>query len=386
MTNAEILFSLLRFEMCETPIDKETKNLITPELLPALYKLSKSHDMVHLVADALDKNGLLPDGTEAKKRFLQQRSMAIYRYEQINYELEEICRVLAEEKIEHIPLKGSVIRQYYPEPWMRTSCDIDLLVRTEKVDKAASLLQEKLHYKNEGKGPHDISLFSESGVHLELHYGTVEEGRAQNANEILSHIWETSEAENDAYRRVLSDEMFYFYHIAHMAKHFENGGCGIRPFLDIWILDEKIEHVKASRDELLKQGGLLTFAENARKLSKVWFLGEAHTELTRELENFILQGGVYGTVENRVAVQQTKKGGKTRYLFKRIFMPYQELKAHYPVIKKHKWLTPVFQIVRLVKFLFKGDKKRSLHEIKENATLGEEKKLRTAELLKKLEL
>ena len=190
MTNAEILFSLLRFEMCETPIDKETKNLITPELLPALYKLSKSHDMVHLVADALDKNGLLPDGTEAKKRFLQQRSMAIYRYEQINYELEEICRVLAEEEIEHIPLKGSVIRQYYPEPWMRTSCDIDLLVRTEKVDKAASLLQEKLHYKNEGKGPHDISLFSESGVHLELHYDTVEEGYAQNANEILSHIWE----------------------------------------------------------------------------------------------------------------------------------------------------------------------------------------------------
>ena len=35
-------------------------------------------------------------------------------------------------QIPFLPLKGSVIRQYYPEPWMRTSCDIDILVDFEK--------------------------------------------------------------------------------------------------------------------------------------------------------------------------------------------------------------------------------------------------------------
>lgn len=29
----------------------------------------------------------------------------------------------------------------------------------------------------------------------------------------------------------MKEEMFYFYHIAHLAKHFEVGGCGIRQII-----------------------------------------------------------------------------------------------------------------------------------------------------------
>ena len=56
----------------------------------------------------------------------------------------------------------------------------------------------------------------------------------------------------------MTDEMFYFYHIAHMAKHFEEGGCGIRPFIDLWTLDniKDVDHDK--RDELLSRGNLNT--------------------------------------------------------------------------------------------------------------------------------
>lgn len=386
MNTAELLFALLRNEIGEIPLDMDIKNCITDEALTALYKLSKAHDVAHLVADALDKNDLFLEELETKKYFLQQRSMSIYRYEQIAYELEEICRVFKEGKIEHIPLKGSVIRKYYPQPWMRTSCDIDILVKTEYVDGAANLLEKKLHYKNKSKGSHDISLFSESGVHLELHYDTVEEGRAQNANEILSHLWETCVSENGTYCYALSAEMFYFYHVAHMAKHFEEGGCGLRPFLDIWILDKKMELDSQKRDGLLKRGGLFTFAKTARALSQVWFSGEAHTEITKELETFVLQGGVYGSVKNKVALQQKKKGGKLGYLRERIFLPYQRLRYWYPVLQKHKWLTPFFQVVRWFRFLFKGNVKAAGREIKQNASLDEETRERAAELLKKLQL
>ena len=47
--------------------------------------------------------------------------IAIYRYEKINYELNRLRSALNEAQIPFIPLKGSVLRQYYPEPWMRTS-------------------------------------------------------------------------------------------------------------------------------------------------------------------------------------------------------------------------------------------------------------------------
>ena len=75
----KIFFALLRFEINGDELCDEVKDLITLEMLPALFKLSKRHDLAHLIGDALDKNGLLPDGTEAKKHFLQERNMAVYR-------------------------------------------------------------------------------------------------------------------------------------------------------------------------------------------------------------------------------------------------------------------------------------------------------------------
>ena len=129
-------FALLCFEINGEELEDELNNLITPEILPALFKLAKRHDLAHLIGDALDKNGLLEEGSEAQKRFLRERNMAVYRYEQIQHEFEQICDVLVKAEIAFIPLKGSVIRPLYPEPWMRTSCDIDILVKEENLSAA----------------------------------------------------------------------------------------------------------------------------------------------------------------------------------------------------------------------------------------------------------
>ena len=102
MNISEILFSLLSNEMADMPLREEIKETINDELLLKLYKLSKSHDLAHLVGDALDKNDLFPVESKVRKSFIQERNMAVYRYEQINYELQEICRVLEENKIKHV--------------------------------------------------------------------------------------------------------------------------------------------------------------------------------------------------------------------------------------------------------------------------------------------
>ena len=120
----KVFFSLLAFEFGKE-LSTDVKNLITQDMLKPLYAISKKHDLAHLLCDALDKNGFLLDGTEACKYFLQERNIAIYRYEQLEYEYEQICNVFEQNKIEFIPLKGCVIRKFYPEPWMRTSCDIE---------------------------------------------------------------------------------------------------------------------------------------------------------------------------------------------------------------------------------------------------------------------
>ena len=85
-----LFFALLRFELNGTPLCEEEKNLITNETLQALYKQAKRHDIGHLIADALDKMGVLLDGSKAKERFLQERNLAVYRYERLQYELDSI--------------------------------------------------------------------------------------------------------------------------------------------------------------------------------------------------------------------------------------------------------------------------------------------------------
>ena len=110
------MMDLIAYEVCDRTVDKSQYEL-TDEELAKLYKLSKSHDLAHLVGDALIKNDLIEDG-EIKAKFQKQMMLAVYRYEKINYELGRLRKVLNEAKIPFIPLKGSVLRKYYPEPGM----------------------------------------------------------------------------------------------------------------------------------------------------------------------------------------------------------------------------------------------------------------------------
>lgn len=379
------MFALIRHVVCGAELNEEDKAGLTLELLPRLYALSKAHDTAHIVAQGLSDLGLLGED-EISQKFQKQQMLAVYRYQKLNYELEQICQTLEDAKIPFIPLKGSVIRQYYPEPWMRTSCDIDVLVHEEELDRAVALFEEK-GYKSDAKNSHDVSLYSAGGIHIELHYETVEEGCAAEANTILSNIWENAVPQTTgSAHMMLTDEIFYFYHIAHMAKHFENGGCGIRPFLDIWILEHHVEHNDTGRIALLEQGGLLAFASAGRQLSSVWFDGAKHNEVTEQMQSYILFGGVYGTLDNRVAVHQNKQGGKIRYIMSRIFMPYDSLKFLYPILNKHKWLTPVMEVRRWFRLLRKGRMKQSLHELNVNKTMSQEQISGTADLLQKLGL
>ena len=87
------------------------------------------------------------------------------------------------------------------------------------------------------------------------------------------------------------------------------------------------------------------------------------------MEDYILRGGVYGNNENRISVQQQKKGGQIRYALTKIFLPYSEIKFHYPILQKHKWLTLFMEVRRWFKLIFCGHAKRTLNELKFNQTI-----------------
>lgn len=363
----QILFALLHSAICETKLTEEERNHYSPDMLSGLLKISSKHDVAHLLAFGLKTNGLL---NETDKKLENEILAAVYRCETQKLVLKELCTALEKAKIPFIPLKGAVLRGYYPEPWMRTSCDIDVLVQYEYLDAATEVFIKDCGYVEGERATHDVAFSSPRGVSVELHFDLVEEGRAKNAIDVLHSVWDNAALhENSEYWYEMTDAYFYFYHIAHMAKHFENGGCGLRPFVDLWILDHMLDADISARDELLSKGGLMKFAEASRALSKVLFEGKAPDELTIKMQNFLLCGGAYGSTDNRVALQQRKKGGTLGYLMSRIFIPYTKLKRYYPILEKHCWLMPVMQIRRWFMLLNPEVRSMAMSEIAVNGKI-----------------
>lgn len=368
----ELFFALIRSAVCDTKLGEAELLSCKEELLPELLAVSKKQDLGHLLVLGLKRNGIIfqSDAINFEKIMMQ----AVVRYEQINYDFNQICQVLEKACIPFIPLKGSVLRKYYPEPWMRTSCDIDILVHKKDLNAAIECLVNTLHYQETGRATHDVSLYSPQKIHVELHFDLVEEGRANNAIKELNKVWDNVElCDGFGSKYEMSDEYFYFYHIAHMAKHFETGGCGVRPFLDLWLLDKIDGASQNNRDELLSSAGLLQFANVSRKLSKVWFSNENMDDLSMQMQSFIFNGGLYGSSDNRVAIQQKRKGGKFGYILSRIFVPQAKLKRYYPILEKHPWLMPVMQVRRWFMLLRPDVARMAKREISSNGNIKKSK-------------
>lgn len=347
-----------------------------------LFKLSKKHDLAHLIGYALKVSENKID-EDIQKAFEQVMNMAAFRYVKISYDLEAMSNALEKAQIRFIPLKGSVIRKYYKEPWLRTSCDIDILISDSDVEKAKKVFAEELNYTYVSEWNYEVSFYTPAKTHIELHHVLNDENKS--IDRVLSAVWDRSAPiPNCSFHYEMSDEMYYFYHIAHMAKHFVNGGCGIRPFIDIWVLNHNCEFERQKRYALLDEAGLLQFAKVAEQLSEVWIGNESHTPLSEQLEQFILSGGTYGTVETRVAVQQAITGGKFSYIMSRIFLPYDQLKLTYPNLETRKWLFPFYQIKRWFRLFGKGKLKKSMQEAKTTSSVTTEEQDQTTRLLREL--
>lgn len=361
---AEFMTQLLKSEIAEEELCCEKKIALTDKFLIDLLVLSRKHQVAHIVASALFNNGYLEKSAQ-KGEFLNEIYTAVYAQEKMNEVFEEISSAFQLNEIPYIPLKGLVIRGLYPQPWMRTSCDIDILVKEKDINRAEKVIMSLGGYKKTGESKHDVIFKSENGIVLELHYKLLGNKKSPLYVKELSRVWEMAEPDPvNKFRFNLSDDIFYYYHIMHMAKHFRIGGCGIRPFIDLWLI-EKTNRDFSGAKRMLEKGNIDIFADNAVKLSRVWFSNEKHSGTTAKMQDFIIEAGSFGSHKTRLIANSQRSGGKLKFIFSRVFVPYSYLKRDYPILEKCPILTPWCEICRLFSFLF-GKKKISKDKYIEN--------------------
>ena len=337
--------------------------------IDSLYKVCRAHLLEALVGTVLKQAGVsLPE------EWSQRISKAVRKNILLDAERGKLLDFMEKSGIWYLPLKGIILKDYYPAVGMRQMADNDILF-DENFSGEVQKFMESQGYRGEniGAGNHDVYK-KEPVMNFELHRTLYDEVNQSASYEYYKDVKKRlilNEGSSCGYH--FSDEDFYVYIISHAYKHYTGGGTGLRTLLDFYVyLNAKEQEMDFSYIEReCAVFGAERFEKQSRALCKKVFgaaesIGlEAFISSLSDDENsmllYYLSSGVYGTVErsidNRInRYREEKSSSKLRYLLSRLFPSVESYKVGYPFFYKHKWLLPIGWLYRLLRAVF--DKKR----------------------------
>ena len=334
----------------------------------ALFSLARRQEMAHLLHAPLTTSRIITTFPEPLQKAITDAFLrAVQRTAQQAREQASITAVLDRIGVSYILLKGAALRDLWPSPWKRTSCDIDILIHPDDATRAADALCGELDYRVKSLGHHDHSLYAPNGVHLELHFSLA---LNMQADAVLARVWEyaTPAAEGSAYR--LDPAFACLYLAAHHAAHLLSGGGGLRPVADIAFLWRATPPDPHRIEALAAEAGLTDFLLADIAVGELLLGGNAPTSTAAALMEWLLAGGIYGDPDRRAAIRRTAKGGRARrrarrrYLRSRLFPSRRALSVAYPVLRRAPVLLPFVWCHRLLRILFGGRLRVTLRRLR----------------------
>lgn len=343
--------------------------------LKQLLIMARKHSVSSMVCMALEKTAVFANADEAtKKQWIDAKNKAIRKNMLLDAERKTILHELETQGIWYMPLKGSILKDWYPKPGMREMADNDILFDASKRKEVKAIFQGRGYtVKEYNKSNHDeyekppIYNFE---MHVELYhkiYDTFNEKYADVKQRLIPDA-------EVPYRLHFTPEDFYVFVIAHAYKHYSSSGTGIRTLADIYIMNQKLggtmnwEYV----DSGLRGLGIFSYECESRELAqKLFGIAELPTEANlseaeQQMLAYYLGASTYGTIENRTLNQMQKlqpDGGaitahtKRKYLLSRIFPGREWCEAYAPTVYKYPVLLPFFWVWRLA---VKGVKRRDI--------------------------
>ena len=346
-----------------------------------LFRMSAKHFIDALVGTTLKQAGV------ALPKYWEERMVkAVRKVILFDAERKKLCAWMDSEHIWYLPLKGIILKDYYPSVGMRQMSDNDILFDAdawERVEK--HMLSEGYEAESVGKGNHDV--YQKAPVYnFEMHRSLYGKGHDERWVEYYSDIKNRllSDQPEGSCGYHMRDEDFYIYITSHAYKHYSGSGTGIRTLLDFYA------YLKAKEESLdfdyirteCKKLGIGDFEQHNRILCRKVFAPQQtynrdsfeQSLSADELEmlQYYLSSGVYGTldrmVENRMERQKKTDGrgklSKLTYYRHRVF-PGMELYENYPLLVKHRFLIPAYWFYRIVRMLFSKKRRNNmLREVK----------------------
>jgi hypothetical protein len=285
--------------------------------------------------------------------------------------LDKIVAKLSDAAIPLIVMKGIVLRNLYPCPETRTMSDFDLVVKSADI-KSAIIILKKLGFRVCGyeRAVH-IQLINKDNMLIELHKNLFNIQRMGIPSNYMQQVWENAIPINICGRTVLSysdiDNLLYL--LLHAAKHFSEGGLGLRQLCDIKLLIETKRdmidwekfHAQTIEFNIFQFTQLIFEICNRLLGMHIPLSWENRKKINEDLINSliqdILEGGVFGKdteesntsirIKNLIGLEDYKGMRKFRGLIKILFPSSDKLDEKYRYAQKCFWLLPLAWIHRL---------------------------------------
>lgn len=349
--HSEYLIKLLRYSLNGNTAQRIPRAID----LKKIYYLASLHSVVPAVYPALKE---LP--AQVIEPF-RQDSLKAWRQTALQYiESSSILSKADEFGIDCIPLKGSVLRELYPSPEMRTMADLDFLCNIRKIEDI-KLIMYQLGYVPHTESENHYIYCKEPLMNVEFHPNLL---APSYFSDYINPGWQYAVGTGkDKPLRSLTKEGFLIHLVAHAAHHFINGGTGIRSVMDIYVYlkhyQKELDSITLNRE--LRHAQLLDFYNNLKSLAEAWFGEGEMTPLLRELGDYIIKSCTYGTqknqMKNRLGSDSDYRRSRRKYILTTVFPSYAIMRMKYPELKKLPFLLPFYWIRRIFSVFFRQHKK-----------------------------
>lgn len=333
--------------------------------LQQLFIMAGTHSVAAMVCMALEKTAIFASADDVvKKHWREAKNKAIRKNMLLDAERAAIMMQLESAGIWHMPLKGSVLKDWYPKPGMREMADNDILFDPSERERVRGIFQSR-GYKivSFGKGNHD-EYEKPPLYHFEMHVSLFHEmypklaGQYQNVKEKLLPV------DGTACQFAFTPEDFYVFALAHAYKHYSGSGTGVRTLADFYVMNHHLGGVM-NRDEVeqkLTRLGIAEYERHSRVLAEKLFsearpLSEIELNTDeKEMLRFYCDATTYGTIDNQIQNRLHELQGnaegitlrtKLKYCCVRLFPGKEFCKYHYPFVYHHLWLLPFFWVWRI---------------------------------------
>ena len=282
------------------------------------------------------------------------------------YEIGALLDDMERDGIDCLPMKGWVMRNYYPDPLMRSMSDFDVLIRDMDSCKMQAWMEVRGYRPEHTEQEVHDTYRKPPYMNIELHRRLMEERRLKRQNTAwrenwLASLWQKAyllEGKKHLYR--LSDEDFLVHHLLHFYKHFTGSGVGVRPLADLYLfLRQKRQTLdRAYLEKQLEALHIRAFSAQISRLAWVCFEGRELDDSAWLVLDYLTHAGIYGDRATLETSRLFESAGKTvrqskwKNFFDRCFMPLASMKNTYPRLRRAPWLLPVYWGIRMGRIIF----------------------------------